>query len=883
MTPAGGTGTVSRIMVGIRSRGITGQAVIAVVGVVALVGAALAALFGSGSPARAVPLRDGAAWVQSLATGSLERLDTGSGAVGYRITTPAASAPLDIVDDGTTTVLRDPATGAIRSIDLSGAKAKLTDPVDLARTARLVSGAGRTFVLQAEQGAVSGLDAATMTVGEPVNLGGPLGSAAIDGAGTLWVSLPSQGAAMPVSANGGRLTPGERAIVGEPGDKIDITVSAGAAYAVDRAGGRLLRLDPGHASPIASVPADAVVAEAQGDPADGQIVVGDPAGAVLRIDPHTGSTTRYELPDRARHDLAAPVQSRNRIAVPDRTTGELIVIDPATGSSEAAAIRGKPGQVSVIAADGAVVANDPASPTAVVVTPAGAAEVVSKDGKTPGKDEPAPAPAPAVPSVLPLPVPQPAPAPSPAVPAASPATTTTTTPVLKPPGEPISLRSAGGAAQVTLSWQASASGGPATSFVITKPDGSTVVARQGEATKSVPAPNGTAATFTIRAENQAGRSRDVAFPAATPQSQVPGPPVGLKAVASDRRIGLTWAPGAANGTTILGYRIVARDGTTVDVPGAATTAALTGLTNGTDYAPLAISTLARTSGGADVVSPAATATATAVPYGKPRAPVGGSAAPGNGSLTVSFPSADANGDPVTGYDLTITPGGVTRRVAPTGGPVVDTFGGLKNGTRYTVTATATNRAGSGPPSSPVGGTPRDKPTVKLGAESSTQTSISLEFTVDGNGSAPDACWYRLDQGSRSGTPCSKVTVSGLKAGTGYSLRVGAHNAAGDSAEESTSIRTDAPPPPKYYETTANNPLPTKTWRFTNASVQGPDIQQNTKVEVSCRKSDPRVTSNKGGWWYKVTSSPWNDGYWAPAGDFDNGGPTVLWDPGVPVC
>lgn len=198
------------------TRGISGQAVVSVVGAVALVGAGLAALFGAGSPARSVSLRDGAVWVQSL-TGSLERLDTGSGVIGYRLTTPVARVPLEIVDDGTTAVLRDPVTGAIRSIDLSGAKAKLTAPTDLAREAQLVSGSGRTYVLLAERGEVAVLDPHTLVVGGALNLGAPLGSAAVDGAGTLWVTIASLGVVVPVSAKEGRAVRGEPASVADPG------------------------------------------------------------------------------------------------------------------------------------------------------------------------------------------------------------------------------------------------------------------------------------------------------------------------------------------------------------------------------------------------------------------------------------------------------------------------------------------------------------------------------------------------------------------------------------------------------------------------------------------------------------------------------------------
>jgi hypothetical protein len=63
---------------------------------------------------------------------------------------------------------------------------------------------------------------------------------------------------------------------------------------------------------------------------------------------------------------------------------------------------------------------------------------------------------------------------------------------------------------------------------------------------------------------------------------------------------------------------------------------------------------------------------------------------------VSFtPPASNGGSAITGYTVTSSPGGITAK--GTKSPI--TVKGLKNGTAYTFTVTATNKVGTGPASS----------------------------------------------------------------------------------------------------------------------------------------------------------------------------------------
>jgi hypothetical protein len=82
--------------------------------------------------------------------------------------------------------------------------------------------------------------------------------------------------------------------------------------------------------------------------------------------------------------------------------------------------------------------------------------------------------------------------------------------------------------------------------------------------------------------------------------------------------------------------------------------------------------------------------------GLPGAPTGVTAVRADSSAVVSWsaPASDG-GSTITGYTVTSTPGGPT---CTTAGALSCTVSGLANGTAYTFTVTATNGAGTGPPS-----------------------------------------------------------------------------------------------------------------------------------------------------------------------------------------
>jgi beta-glucanase (GH16 family) len=74
----------------------------------------------------------------------------------------------------------------------------------------------------------------------------------------------------------------------------------------------------------------------------------------------------------------------------------------------------------------------------------------------------------------------------------------------------------------------------------------------------------------------------------------------------------------------------------------------------------------------------------------PYAPTDVTATAGSGQATVSFKLPANGGSPITGYNVTSSPGGITASRA--GSPI--TVNGLTNGTAYTFTVTATNATGT---------------------------------------------------------------------------------------------------------------------------------------------------------------------------------------------
>jgi hypothetical protein len=165
------------------------------------------------------------------------------------------------------------------------------------------------------------------------------------------------------------------------------------------------------------------------------------------------------------------------------------------------------------------------------------------------------------------------------------------------PGEPTGVNATAGSASAEVSWTAPATGGPATSYVLTPYlDGA---AQTPKTVDGSPLPTSTTVTgltpgasytFTVRAANLSGASAESAPSGAVVPSgsQAPGAPTGATAEADSTSALVRWtAPGDDGGSPITGYTVTAFSGGeaqgSTEVGGSATTARVTGLTNGTTY------------------------------------------------------------------------------------------------------------------------------------------------------------------------------------------------------------------------------------------------------------------------------------------------------------
>ena len=164
------------------------------------------------------------------------------------------------------------------------------------------------------------------------------------------------------------------------------------------------------------------------------------------------------------------------------------------------------------------------------------------------------------------------------------------------PGQVTGVTATAGPGSATVNWTAPANGG-ATSYKVTPFIGSTAQTPT-TVTGSPPATSttitgltsGTAYTFTVQAVNANG-SGPVSSPSnsVTPNaSGAPAAPTNVAASPASKQAQVSWTAANANGSPITGYTITPFVGSNAQTPvqvsnGSATSAGVTGLTNGTSY------------------------------------------------------------------------------------------------------------------------------------------------------------------------------------------------------------------------------------------------------------------------------------------------------------
>jgi hypothetical protein len=395
------------------------------------------------------------------------------------------------------------------------------------------------------------------------------------------------------------------------------------------------------------------------------------------------------------------------------------------------------------------------------------------------------------------------------------------------PTSPLNPVATAGNAQATVTFLAPTSnGGTAiTGYTVTSSPGGLTGSLTGATPAAVTVTgltNGTSYTFTVTATNADGTSPpSVASNAVTPQAAatVPSAPLSPSATAGNAQATVTFtAPTSNGGSAITGYTATAYiNGVSTGISGriSGATAApitVTGLTNGTTYTFEVTATNAFGTSPPSVASNAVTPTA---PITVPTAPLSPSAIAGNASAIVSFsPPTSDGGATITGYTVTSSPGGITA--SGTASPI--TITGLTNGTSYTFTVTATNSAGTGPPSVATNSvTPEAAATVPsaplnpVATAGNTTASISFSPPTSTGGDPITSYTVTSTPGGLTATgAASPLTVTGLTNGTSYTFTVKATNAVGTgpaSVASNAVIPTapaTVPGPPTNVVATAGN-------------------------------------------------------------------------------
>ena len=190
----------------------------------------------------------------------------------------------------------------------------------------------------------------------------------------------------------------------------------------------------------------------------------------------------------------------------------------------------------------------------------------------------------------------------------------------------------------------------------------------------------------------------------------------------------------------------------------------------------------------------------AVALTPPGAASSASAAAGPGSATVTW-SAPSSGGAVSKYIITPFIGSEAQTATTIAGspPATNaTITGLKNGTSYTFTVTASNSAGSATPSehsnavTPSATTPPTAPSAVTASGATGQALVGWTAPASNGGSTitsytitPFTGIFALKATTVSGSGTSGI-VKGLTNGTSYTFKVSATNASGESPQSGAS-------------------------------------------------------------------------------------------------
>jgi hypothetical protein len=262
--------------------------------------------------------------------------------------------------------------------------------------------------------------------------------------------------------------------------------------------------------------------------------------------------------------------------------------------------------------------------------------------------------------------------------------------------------------------------------------------------------NGREYACKLAAKNSAGEGTASVEVTATPYTR-PDAPSLTSLAAGDGTITAAFSPPAGDGgNAVIDYRLDCNTGaSTRSVTGSSSPLKAEGLTNGTTYS---CSVTARNAAGESRASAAQPAT----PRTLPGAPAISSIAADFMALVLNLsPPASDGGAAILNYSAVCLGGGATLTATSTTPRVL--VGGMTNGIAYSCTARATNVAGTGSASDPVGGVPRDLP--REAQLTSSMDQSARRATVTWRDVFPAGTAYRIETGPPGATLTDRGTVA----------------------------------------------------------------------------------------------------------------------------
>ncbi|MCX5066049.1 fibronectin type III domain-containing protein [Micromonospora lupini] len=788
-----------------RSRSRLRGGLVTVGTVTALLAAMGLTVLGLGAADNAVANYDASSWLWSTVRSELARVNGVTARVDTRTEVPGARRhPMQVAQTDRLLILRDLQTGQISSLDLATLQLTATTPTTPGLGVSVALHEDAAFVVDAVQGIVRQLDPRSLSpIGEPVRYPPGITGGTFDGEGRLWIAVPSEGTVSAVTAAklpsapasaapaGGGLSPErvETYDVADASHELVVSTLDDGVAVLDRTAARLVRVQRGavHPTPL-TLPGPAAMPTRTSGP---RVPVTVPAERRVLVVGDAGEERAFTVPGSGDR-LSPAVAWADRFYCADEATGTIYSFD--AGGQLVDTIKGRAnGPLEMEVRENHLFINSPDSATARVVDDKHQVREVDKYANDVLGGDPPPAPPPPPPPKKPR---------------------------VGKPSAPRSVTAAAGNAQARVSWRpAAANGAEITKYVVQGADQRLEVGANQRSVEVKGLTNGETYRFAVHAVNAKGDGPARSSNPVTPTAAVPDPPASVTAQERpDGTVVVKWPAANGQGNKIAKYAVTATSAGTNAPAGESTKTELVvpagELEFGTQYAFTVVAVNDKGAGSA--ASPVSN---TVVPFAAPGRPLdlqAGTVADQPGAVTVQWSPAEANGRPVTKYQVDV--GGKTSEVTETRTTVT----GLGNGQNVTVKVKAVNEAGPGPEATATARTVA-APQVTVTGSSATATSATVTFTVDAGGGRATCSLSTSGEPAKAGA-CSSITMTGLTPGTKYAFTVTATNAAGKGtaqrAEDTLAL---------YGVATCNN---------------GPDGDQRTYCdkEVASRRNGNEVFS-----------------------------------------